>query len=227
MSEPTPIRKHLWDMTPEEAAAHDSRVHAQQAAETEATEWRIAKALADRRAATMVPADFLDLITAGPMHDTQALAEVRRGEFRALVLAGAIGRGKSVAASWWLLDGPWPAKHDPLFVSSARLARWERYDNAAMDRLLLASKLVIDDLGEEFNDTKGNFLAVLDETVSDRISNRRPTVITTNLDVAKFRERYGERITDRIKGAGRWVAFTGDSFRGKQMGLLPAIGVHQ
>ena len=84
-----------------------------------------------------------------------------------------------------------------------------------MARLLEASRLVIDDLGEEFNDTKGNFLAVLDETISDRVANERPTVITTNLDVDKFRDRYGRRITDRIRGDGRWVAFAGESMRGQ------------
>jgi DNA replication protein DnaC len=80
---------------------------------------------------------------------------------------------------------------------------------------LFASRLVIDDLGEEFNDTKGNFLAVLDEAVSDRIANLRPTVITTNLDVEAFKLRYGARVTDRIRGSGRWFAVAGESMRGR------------
>lgn len=129
----------------------------------------------------------------------------------------------TVAALREALAGKWPpkpalevsGKADPLFVSSAKLSRWERYDNAAMDRMLLASRLVIDDLGTEFSDTKGNFLAVLDETISDRVANERPTVITTNLDPDGFRKRYDNRIADRIRGDGRWVAFEGESLRGQ------------
>lgn len=218
----SPQFKRFSEMSPEEIEAHDAKIRADRDADAAEARKKAAAGEVVRRQATMVPQEFLAAIT-GPVRDTEALAEVMRGDFRALVLAGAIGRGKTLAACWWLLDGKWPNKpeleptgpRDPLFVSSARLSRWERYDNTAMDRLLLSSRLVIDDLGEEFNDTKGNFLAVLDETVSDRIANLRPTVITTNLDVEAFKARYGARITDRIRGAGRWFAVAGESMRGQ------------
>jgi len=159
-----------------------------------------------------IPARFRD-VAEGSMAETEALAEVRRGGFELLVMAGDVGRGKTVAASWWLLQAAHLRR--PVFVSAARLSRWDRYDNEAMDRLLLASRLVIDDLGEEFNDTKGNFLAVLDETISDRVANRRPTVITTNLTLETFTERYGIRVRDRIRESGRWQSFKGSSMRQK------------
>lgn len=218
------VFKRFSEMTPEEAAEHDARIKARRADDERRADALRAQEVRKQRAATMVPRAFIDLIDGDGFHSTEALGEVRADDFDVLVLGGSVGRGKSVAASWWLLEAVGKSKHEPLFVSSARLSRWERYDNAEMDRLLLAIRLVIDDLGEEFNDTKGNFLAVLDETISDRIANRRKTVITTNLDVVKFRDRYGERITDRIKGAGRWVAFAGKSMRGTQIGLLPAPG---
>ena len=157
-----------------------------------------------------IPARFREVAEGAPA-DTEALAEIRRGGFELLVMAGDVGRGKTVAAAWWLLVAAHQRR--PLFVSAARLSRWDRYDNDAMDRLLLASRLVIDDLGEEFNDTKGNFLAVLDETIADRVANRRPTVITTNLTLDAFTERYGIRIRDRIRESGRWQSFAGPSMR--------------
>ncbi len=168
------------------------------------------------REATGVPLRFRQLAEA--VRTTEALSEVQRAEFEILVLSGDPGRGKTVAAAWWLLqhlDG----KRNSLFVSAARLSRWERYDRGEMDRLLLAPRLVIDDLGEEFNDTKGNFLAVLDETVCDRIANRRPTVITTNLTAELFFDRYGQRIRDRIREAGRFVVSAGASMRQRTLPL--------
>lgn len=198
--------------TAEEPSDRDTWVR-DQVAKQEASRARDeARRLSAAKDAMGIPAVFRELAEGPGLRQTEALTEVRRGSL-ILVLAGDVGRGKTVAASWWLLQAV--TQRQPLFVSAARLSRWDRYDRAEMDRLLLASRLVIDDLGEEFNDTKGNFLAVLDEAVSDRVANRRPTVITTNLTLEAFADRYGIRIRDRIREAGRWQNFAGTSMRGK------------
>ena len=101
----------------------------------------------------------------------------------------------------------------PLFVTSARLSRWDRYDRDEMNRLLRADRLVIDDLGSEYADVKGNFNAILDELVSDRHGNRRPLVITTNLNGEAFKARYDDRIADRIREVGRFVSIKWSSMR--------------
>jgi DNA replication protein DnaC len=59
--------------------------------------------------------------------------------------------------------------------------------------------MVIDDLGVEYLDKNGNFLQRLDELIDERYSNYRQTIITTNLNVKAFKERYGERVADRIR----------------------------
>jgi len=202
------------DEVPPEWRERDARAGAQREAEQADLERQRAAAREKLKAATGIPAKFLAIVDGGQVRDTKARAEVQRGGFEILVLSGKVGNGKTVAGSRWLLDGL-EEKRTPLFVTGPRLSRWDRYNNAEMDRLLLASRLLIDDLGEEFNDTKGNFLAVLDETISDRLANNRPTIITTNLDLEQFTERYGLRVRDRIKESGRWVEFVEPSMRGQ------------
>jgi DNA replication protein DnaC len=102
-----------------------------------------------------------------------------------------------------------------MFVTAARLARWSRYDEAAMEKLLKAKRLVIDDIGTEFMDANGSYQALLDEIVNERYANKRPTLMTTNLEVQAFAARYGERVADRIRESGRFVFVGRDSLRGK------------
>lgn len=137
-----------------------------------------------------------------------ALAEI--SALTLVCLSGNPGSGKTVAASKWLSD-----RRGGLFVKASRLSRWDRYDDAEMNKLLKASALVIDDLGTEFQDAKGNFMAILDEVVDVRYDHSRATVITTNLDGDAFKARYGERIVDRIREAGEFVSLDGASMRSR------------
>lgn len=154
-----------------------------------------------------IPPNFMKLCRDGSLEVTEATSELRDDD-RMVCLSGNPGCGKTVAAADWL----W-RRLPGLFVKSARLARWERYDNEAMNRLLRCPRLVIDDLGTEFQDAKGNFMAILDELIDVRHDHSRPTVMTTNLDAAAFKLRYGERIADRIREDGRFVSLSGGSMR--------------
>jgi DNA replication protein DnaC len=175
-----------------------------------------------------IPAAFRELGESGDVKDTEALVAARLTGTGVVVLSGKPGCGKSAAACVWLREAflakgaedRYPSFSPygdppcfPLFVTSARLSRWERYDNAQMDKLLKADRLVVDDVGAEFADAKGNFNAILDELVSDRHANRRPLVMTTNLDATAFKARYDERIADRIREVGRFVSLDGPSMR--------------
>ncbi len=176
----------------------------------------------DTFVASGVPARFVEIVEAGigQTEATEAAWQVIDG---VAVLSGDPGCGKTVAACAWLRDlivrpGAVVALEgyrgrQPLFVTSARLSRWDRYDNEQMNRLLKADRLVIDDVGSEFADVKGNFNAILDELVSDRHGNRRPLIITTNLDGDAFKARYDERIADRIREVGRFVSIKAPSMR--------------
>ena len=124
------------------------------------------------------------------MSNTRALRIAR--EFIAdetltmLVLSGPKGCGKTCAASWataavvdpCTLGGPgsshgfterppilqqeFRSRGDGLFMDVSRLSRVSRYKSEEMAPLEQSRLLVIDDLGMEFSDSKGSFLATLD-----------------------------------------------------------------
>lgn len=73
--------------------------------------------------------------------------------------------------------------------------------------------LAIDDLGREYADMHGRWASELDLLIDDRHEMRRPTVITSNISLEEFKERYGERIADRIRQAGLVVSCAGESLR--------------
>ena len=145
-----------------------------------------------------------------------------------LVLSGSPGCGKTIAAALWVwqyLRDPkrWTANdYDrqinfkgsvPIWVTAARLSRWDRYDEEAVKALLTTRRLVVDDLGGEYLDKNGFYTGLLDELVNEREANRRATIFTTNLNAKAFRDRYGERIYDRIKEGGRFIACGNVSLR--------------
>jgi DNA replication protein DnaC len=145
-----------------------------------------------------------------------------------LVLSGSPGCGKTIAAAMWVWQyvrepKRWKqSQYDhqisftgskPIWITAARLSRWDRYDEDAMKELLTTKRLVVDDLGGEYLDKNGFYTGLLDELVNEREANKCPTIFTTNLNAQAFRDRYGERIYDRIKEGGRFVACGNVSMR--------------
>lgn len=126
-----------------------------------------------------------------------------------LVLSGPKGCGKTVAATWWAAQ-----RSDRVrFLRASTFASSSRYDDRTARNEWLSGPLVLDDLGAEFADAKGSFLADLDELVDAFYSDLRPLVITTNSGPEDFRQRYGERIADRLRECGRWISLNGKSLR--------------
>lgn len=125
------------------------------------------------------------------------------------VLAGAPGCGKTTAATWWALQ-----QHDaPAFMRATELAAASRYDSAARARWAAANALVLDDLGAEYSDPRGSFRVELDELVDVFYAGKRRLIITTNCGADEFRARYGERVVDRMRECGAWLAIVGGSLR--------------
>jgi DNA replication protein DnaC len=188
-----------------------------------------------------IPERARELVLAGPV-ETEATIAASRDALDILVLSGSPGCGKTIAAALWLHrfivsperwvyddrpDKPLKkgevfygcSKHPrftvsaPIWITAARLSRQDRYDEEAMGALLTTERLVIDDLGGEYLDKNGFYMGLLDEIVNERQGNKQATVLTTNLNLEKFHERYGERIYDRIKQGGRFVACGNVSMR--------------
>lgn len=169
-----------------------------------------------------LPAKDVELFRTGVIQQTQAMQVPF--DTTITVLSGGMGSGKTTAASSWLyrwannIDNWYEGKIRgfSLFLTCARLARWNRYDENEMRRLFRCTRLVIDDLGVEFLDERGSFMALLDELINERYNRKSPTVITTNLDPATFKARYGERVADRIRECGKFVSISAASMRKKE-----------
>jgi len=127
-----------------------------------------------------------------------------------LVLGGPVGCGKSVAGTWWALRAPVV----PLFLRASTFAATSRYDAKHRATVFAAPALVLDDLGAEYLDDKGSFLVDLDELFDTYYSNRRPLLITTNLDRRQFGQRYGARVCDRLRESGAFWETKSGSLRG-------------
>lgn len=121
-----------------------------------------------------------------------------------LILSADKGTGKSTAAALWLMSHVQDVhintnlKQIRRWWTGTRLARVSSY-GAEFEKICALPTMVIDDLGVEYLDKNGNFLQKLDELIDERYSNFRKTIITTNLNANHFRDRYGERVADRIR----------------------------
>lgn len=149
-----------------------------------------------------------------PDADRAALTKIREWRHdrtNIAVLSGAAGCGKTVAAGWFGLH-----RHAMAFARAAEFAassRYERDDREALLRPSHGRGLILDDLGAEYLDAKGSFLVDLDELIDCYYASQRPLVITTNLGGEAFRQRYGERIADRLRESGEWFGITEPSLR--------------
>lgn len=172
-----------------------------------------------------VPARVVRELAAGKWRETSAVVKVRAWHSMrswCAVFGGDFGVGKSFAAALWLwLIAKEAAEAKRLSAyrapecwrSAADLARIGNYDRNAFNEVARLPALVIDDLGAEFNDGKGSFLAFVGDLLNERQANERRTLITTNLDGRAFKDRYGQRIIERIKEGGIFEGVTGPYMR--------------
>lgn len=199
--------------TDEQWAEHDAKV-AKQRAESDAKERvedhrrkldRLTKAGWPRRA-----------VEAAEACDKSNAAIVRVTEWdpsaeSVLVLSGAPGCGKTTAAAFWAVS----RQFEPQFLRATSFAASSRYDHERRSQWLDAGALVLDDLGSEYADTKGNFLVDFDELIDTFYGDKRPLLITTNCKQDDFKQRYGSRVVDRLRECGAWFSVSGASLRRK------------
>lgn len=132
------------------------------------------------------------------------------------VLSGATGCGKTVAVTWLALQKQGRGQIAPKFLRASEFAGLSRYDADARARWSTPWWLVLDDLGAEYLDAKGSFKTDLDELVDVFYAGKRTLVITTNCAADDFAARYGERVVDRLREAGTWIAIAANSMRRRE-----------
>lgn len=129
-----------------------------------------------------------------------------------LVLAGAVGVGKTCGATLALLDyaaeraDVWRPSQVPCFWNAAEVALGALLGKAAEEKLARAVEapvLVIEDLGLESIVGAELWLSMLSVVVDARYRKEAITIITTNLTMQALRERYKERIADRLRQCAR------------------------
>lgn len=193
-------------------AEHDAKVAAERGAEGNAEAARARTAKLEGLALRGWPRRALDTVADADC-GKPVVSRVTSWNTKAesvLVLAGAPGCGKTTAAAIWAMRQSFGVS----FLRATTFAASSRYD--AEDRAAWrdASALVLDDLGAEYADAKGNFLVDLDELIDTYYGDRKPLLITTNiLDSQAFKQRYGARVSDRLRECGAWYGIGTGSLR--------------
>lgn len=182
---------------------------------------------APKRLAEAVEAELLLSPEKRQYWDTKAMQSARRfmAERRTfLLMLGGAGAGKTAAACWVLTHArtrvyeDWQIEIEPsrgMFVRAAEAARIPRFEDEdnLWRRMLRVQWLVLDDLGVE---TMSDFWNErINELLDARYGNRLRTVLTSNLEVAPFKARYGDRIVSRLRDDSIIVGVGNDDLRGK------------
>lgn len=196
--------------TAEERAAEDAAKEAKRIADARSARAKaMERAGWDARPIALAQSDGYDENAPAASTYLVALRSFDNSEGGVVVLAGPPGSGKTAAAARWShtrTNGP------PRFVRSAEFFRSSRYDDKR-ELFLAAFALVFDDAGAEYADPNGSFRVDFDELVDRFYADKRILVITTNMDAKAFGERFGARVTDRLRECGRWVSSNAPSMR--------------
>jgi DNA replication protein DnaC len=222
--------KTLAEVSPELLARHAKLEAERKAAEAE-------HRAAERRAARErkgIPARFVAELDGAEHSDLlEAACLFVNSPHWLLVLAGPVGTGKTFAACAFLDEsaekqgttgaGEWITYEAPSFgrfVSARAIASADSFGEKAQAYwrdLRKADRLVIDDLGSETHDSTGRSMSNLVGLLTDRHADDAKTLITTNLTAERFRTTYcahdGGRLWDRVRSAGVYREFTGQSRR--------------
>ncbi len=100
-------------------------------------------------------------------------------------------------------------------IEDYRFNRDEMPDaNQQTELIFQVDLLIIDDLGSEFSTVVTN--TELFNIINSRLLEKRPTVISTNLNLTDFQSQYSDRIVSRLFGNYKLLRFFGDDIRVKK-----------
>ncbi|MBQ2322847.1 MAG: ATP-binding protein [Bacteroidales bacterium] len=124
---------------------------------------------------------------------------------RGLLLCGTCGQGKTILGRY-VLPRLLLEMHSKIVHPVDAQAM-----NSQLSEMLNFHIISIDDIGTE---PQSQFRNCAFADLVDRAEKKGGLmIITTNLNGEQLRERYGDRVLDRLRGLTRQVYFTGQSFR--------------
>lgn len=207
-----------WDLANPDKSAEYRRLVGLLEAETQRADREAAEMVAVERALRATAwkletsgAGERSLSVAAQARETEALGAVRRWlgtpDCAWLVLCGAKGTGKSVAATWGVREVV-RGGDAAAFRRTQTLAKLSQFDAGAVEFEALASchLLVLDDFGAELLTDYAR--AQLFELLDRRHEDCARTILTSNLKWQGddgMAARLGERLVDRIGQSGRVV----------------------
>lgn len=195
----------LVNRTDEEWAANDAKIEADRLAEEARFKERERAAIQQRLLAGGAPELIVEGIYGGTFDDGTGAATCLSGfeddDRRIRILSGGVGCGKTWAAVRWLGDH---GGLSPMFLRCSAFEAAGRYDKELRRAWQTCSALVLDDLGAEYQDGKGNLMADLDELFDTYSTRKARLIVTTNIDPTDFKARYSARILSRLRESARW-----------------------
>lgn len=205
-------------MTDDEWEAHDRRVRLAQMGEARREREKRTRVRGGKVAACGAPYELVRLVVSGKtVRDSQVMKDLDEWQrsaaqpgARICVLAGPVGVGKTVAAVRWLMNF---GGIRPGYARAGDFEAVGRYDTEWRAQWRGASGFILDDLGAEYADAKGNLISDLDTLFDVYATGRGRLVVTTNLTWEVFQARYGERISSRIVERATWINVTGPDQR--------------
>lgn len=145
------------------------------------------------------------------------------GEARSWLLFGATGLGKthlSTAVAKTVLDRGYDVVYETAqgFFSDFETERFHGYGQetpVSTARYFTCDLLILDDLGTELSSQFT--ISCLYNILNTRINQKKATIINTNLTQEELRRKYADRITSRLFGEFRPLAFTGTDIRAQKL----------
>jgi DNA replication protein DnaC len=142
---------------------------------------------------------------------------------QSILMMGATGLGKTHLSS--ALARRIIEKGNDVFYTGAidlfsqfEIQRFKSYSNEPnelIERYFECDLLIIDDLGTEMINQFS--VSTLYNLINDRLSRRKPTVVSTNLSKEEIQKKYTDRITSRMLGEYQLLFFAGTDIRAQKL----------